>query len=286
VQEELEAIVGDPLIYVESNFEQRFHALDQLEDLLHTFGEASDTNSLRKRAESLKTELEEIDRILFSRLQANISSGSYTSGEFREMVNTYISLDLTDNQNQEKAGYDELDAFINGLFPDLALPEQTVALEPEMVYFQKTPARVVFELIANCPFAENDVFFDLGSGLGQVSILVNLLAGVKVNGIELEPAFCTYARSLALSLNLSELTFIHVDARLADYSAGTVFFLYTPFQGRMLQEVLDLLQRESLNRKIKLISYGPCTEYIARQSWLKPITSGAVDTYKLHIFSS
>lgn len=284
MQKELEAIIGDPLIYVESNFEKRFHALDQLEDLLHTF--ASDKDSLRKGAENLKTELEEIDHILFSRLRAKIRLGNYTPWEFRKMVDTYISLDLADNRNQEKAGYDELDAFINGLFPDLALPEQTVSLEPEMVYFQKTPARVVFELVANCPFAENDVFFDLGSGLGQVSILVNLLTGVKVTGVEMEPAFCTYALSLALSLNLSEVTFIHVDARKADYSAGTVFFLYTPFQGRMLQEVLDLLQLESLNRKIKLISYGPCTEHIARQSWLKPITSGAVDTYKLHIFSS
>ena len=46
-------------------------------------------------------------------------------------------------------------------------------------------------------------------------------------------------------LNLSEVDFINVDAREAEYADGTVFFLYTPFEGKMLLEVLGRLKEEA-----------------------------------------
>lgn len=93
-----------------------------------------------------------------------------------------------------------------------------------MVFYQKTPGRVIFELAEKCRFTEDDVFFDLGSGLRQVAILVHLLTGMAAKGIEFEPAFCNYARVFAAALNLTGVTFINIDARDADYSTGTVFF--------------------------------------------------------------
>ena len=166
------------------------------------------------------------------------------------------------------------------------MPEQTRDLEPEMVYYQKTPARVVFELVEKSHFSGNDVFFDLGSGLGQAAILVNLLAGVTVKGIEFEPAFCDYARECAAELNLSDVTFINADARKADYSEGTVFFMYTPFSGEILHDVLNRLRKEALLRKIRIITYGPCTEQVALQSWLHPEGPKDDNINKLGIFTS
>jgi len=129
-------------------------------------------------------------------------------------------------------------------------------------------------------------FFDLGSGLGQVAILVNLLAGITVKGIEFEPAFCDYASDCAADLNLSNVTFINVDARKADYSEGTIFFMYTPFKGEILEDVLELLRKESLRRKIKIITYGPCTAQVAVQSWLDLVGPKNPHLYKLAVFTS
>jgi hypothetical protein len=50
--------------------------------------------------------------------------------------------------------------------------------------------------------------------------------------------------------------FINTDARYADYSLGIIFFMYTPFEGKMLQDVLQNLNDEAKKRKIRIFTYG------------------------------
>ena len=294
IQSDLDSIEKDTLLYEEKGFDTRievidfieFQVINRIEALLLKTAQPDQLISLKHRAEKVKTELEEIDANLFKKLRASIRTGRSTGKEFKNLVNEYIDFNLADNEHQEEPGYDDLDVFINGLSPFQAMPEQTKDLEPEMVYYQKTPARVIFELVEKAHFTNEDVFFDLGSGLGQVAILVNLLAEITVKGIEFEPAFCNYAGDCAAALNLPNVTFINIDARKADYSEGTVFFMFTPFRGEILQEVLEILREESLQRKIKLITYGPCTAQVALQSWLHAAAPEDDNIYKLSIFTS
>jgi len=259
---------------------------DQIGDLQQTTAQPDQLILLQHRAEKVKSDLEEIDSKMFQRLQASIRLGEYTGAAFKDLIGKYVDLNIDHTADQEKIGYDNLDIFINGLLQFQTMPEQTKDLEPEMVYFQKTPARFVFKLVEYSHFLKEDVFFDLGSGLGQVAILVNILAGITVKGVEFEPAFCDYARDCAAELNLSNVTFINVDARKADYSEGTIFFMFTPFKGEILQEVLAILRKESLSRKIKIITYGPCTAQVALQSWLDFANPGGDNVYNLGVFSS
>jgi hypothetical protein len=294
IQPGIEVIEKDASLYHDENFDKRvetvdfieFQLIDQIDALLKKTVRQDELILLKYRAEKVKSELEEIDTKLFQKLRADIRAGKYTGGEFKNMVTEYVDFNLDDSEHQEEAGYDNLDIFINGLFPFHTMPEQTKDLEPGMVYYQKTPARIVFELVEKCQITKEDVFFDLGSGLGQVASLVNLLAGVTVKGVEFEPAFCDYARDCAAEFNLSNVTFINADARKADYSEGTIFFMYTPFSGKMLQEVLALLRKESLFRKIKIITYGPCTAQVALQSWLDFAGPNDDNIYKLTVFAS
>jgi hypothetical protein len=190
------AIKKDPSLYEEKNFDKRasaidqieFRVIEQLEVLLQKTAQPDKLIVLKNRAEKIKAELEEIDINLFKKLRAGIRTGKYTGRAFKNMVGRYVDFDLDDKEHQEEAGYDNLDSFINGLFPSRDMPEQTKDLEPEMVYYQKTPGRIVFELAEKAHFADDDVFYDLGSGLGQVAILVNLLTGVTAKGVEFEPA--------------------------------------------------------------------------------------------------
>ncbi len=131
-----------------------------------------------------------------------------------------------------------------------------------------------------------DVFFDIGSGLGQVVILVNLISGAVARGIEYEPAYCEYAKIGASQLNLVNVEFINADARAGDYSQGTVFFLYTPFEGKMLEDMLEVLQEESRTRAIKVFTYGPCSPLVARQNWLTCVNGKGDHFYKLYEFRS
>jgi hypothetical protein len=192
--------------------------------------------------------------------------------------------DIFGNPDEPKAAYDKLDTFVNGLLLQTLLPEATLDRLPEMVFYQQTPARVIFELAAKANLQPGDVLYDIGSGLGHVPILVTLLTGVVTKGVEFEPAYCNYAIACADELKLADVHFINSDARAAVYADGTVFFMYTPFEGRMLEEVLEMLRLESLNRNIAILTYGPCTVEVARQRWLHCEYSGGNNIYSLGMF--
>ena len=294
IQSYIGTIEGDASLFEEKNFDQRievidfigFQVMDQIEEHLQNTDHPESLVLLRSRAEKLRSQLEEIDTKLFQKLLATIKTGALTGNDFKDLITEYVDSGSDHPRRQEEPGYDNLDIFINGLSLFQAMPKQTKILEPDMVGYQKTPARVVFELVESAHFRQDDVFFDLGSGLGQVAILVNLLAGIAVKGIDVESAFCDYARDCAADLNLSNVTFINVDARKADYSEGTIFFMYTPFKGEIMEDVLEVLRKESLLRKIKIITYGPCTAQVALQSWLDSAAPGDSHTYKVGVFSS
>jgi SAM-dependent methyltransferase len=294
IQSYIDEIENDPSIHEDKNFNKRleiidffeFHVTDYIEDLLRKTAKTDDLILLKHRAEKTKSELEDINTKLFQKLRTNIGTGEYTGRKFKNLISEYVHFSLDNREVHRNIGYDNLDVFINGLTTFQPMPEQTKKLEPEMVFYQKTPAGIVFELVEKIHLNKEDVFFDLGSGLGQVAILVNLLTGITSRGVELEPAFCDYARDCAAELNLSNAAFINTDARKADYSDGTVFFMYTPFTGKMLQEVLDILRKEAQHRKIKIITYGPCTAQVALQSWLDFAAPKDDSVYKLGVFSS
>ncbi len=293
LQSYLDATENDASLYEEKNFDKRadtidfigFQILDQIEGLLQTTTPSAKLTLLRNRFEKLKSELEEVNSNLLQQLQENIRAGRYRGIEFKTLICEYFDFQVDQNEPTEEPGYDNLDLFINGLFPFQSIPAQTKELEPDMVYYQKTPARVVLELVEKSQLTNEDVFFDLGAGLGQTAILVHLLTGLAAHGVEFEPAFCGYARNCASSLNLSDVSFINLDARNADYSEGTIFFMFTPFRGEILQDVLDILKKESEKRKIKIISYGPCTSAVALQKWLH-FENPNDNMYKLSFFSS
>jgi hypothetical protein len=294
IQSDIEAIEKNPALYQETNFHSRveaidyieFNIIDRIEGLLQTINPPEGLIPLKQSAERAKRRLEDIDDNLFQRLRADIRTGSCTGTALKGLIDQYVGRNSSSSRPQDEIGYDSLDMFINGLLLIQAVPTETKAREPEMVSYQQTPARIIFELVEKAYLTGEDVFYDLGSGLGQVPTLVNLLTGATARGVEFEPAYCDYARVCAADLNLSGVEFINADARTANYSEGTVFFMYTPFEGSILQEVLEKLRGESGRRRIRLFTYGPCTPQVSRQRWLKWVDQNGADIYKLGAFRS
>jgi hypothetical protein len=288
-------LAAGPALYRKENFIGRmeaidfidFHIIDRAEILIQQTEQSHELAILKGRAEKIIAELESINLLLFADIRKQIVAGRCRGNPFKQLIMSYAGYHPFFGGQHNNVGYDDLDVLINGILHSGTMPKQTLHLEPGMIYYQKTPARIVFELAEQLQFTnDDDVFIDLGSGLGQAAILVNLLTGVKACGIEFEPAFCDYARSCASQLCLSNVTFINTDARKADLTKGTIFFMYTPFEGKMLQEVLAILQKETLSRKISVLTYGPCTAQVASQSWLKFSELTKPEVYQLSVFSS
>jgi len=276
IQSQIEAIEGDETLYVETNFDSRadvidfidFHIIDRIGGLQQKGQLKKKLDILKHRAEKVKCELEKIDINLFKHLREKISINNYINSPFEKVIRKSLGTYFRNHWQPDCVGYDNLDVFINQLLTDQAIPEATKDLEPEMVFYQKTPARIIMQMIKVAALRPDDVFFDLGSGLGQVVILVNLMSGCTSKGIEYDAAYCNYAKACVSQLNLSNIEFINADVRNGDYSEGTIFFMYSPFEGCMLQDVLDILQKESKKRMIRIFTYGPCSFHVARQNWL------------------
>jgi 16S rRNA A1518/A1519 N6-dimethyltransferase RsmA/KsgA/DIM1 with predicted DNA glycosylase/AP lyase activity len=153
-----------------------------------------------------------------------------------------------------------------------------------MVPYQPTPVRHILHLIAATALAEDDVFVDLGSGLGHVPLLVSMVTRAQSLGIEVQAAYVASARECAQSLHLSRVRFIPQDAREADLSSGTAFYLYSPINGSILTDVLSALRMESTRRSIKISSLGPCTRTVANETWLK--ATALPDSGRITVFDS
>ena len=101
-----------------------------------------------------------------------------------------------------------------------------------------------------------------------------------------DPAYVRYSRQCAEDLGITGVSFVEADVRATDLSDGTVFFLYTPFTGTMLEEVIARLRQEAETRPLRIFTYGPCTHEFFRQDWLHWENAGAPHTHGLGVFRS
>jgi hypothetical protein len=135
----------------------------------------------------------------------------------------------------------------------------------------------------------DDVFVDVGAGVGRAAALVHLVTGAPAVGVEVQPHLARAARDLAGRIPSARLAVIEGDAaRSIDHvpacdgavrgpeararfpwSVGTVFFFYCPFGGERLRRVLGDLEAVAAARPLRVccvdLPLPPCP-------WLTTIT--------------
>lgn len=129
------------------------------------------------------------------------------------------------------------------------------------------PVDAVVAAVDEAGIGASDVFVDVGCGLGRVGLLVRLLTGATVIGIEIQSALVAAARSLAREFALERFAVLHGDAsHMARYVAlGSIFFFYCPFSGVRLHRLLDELEPIAKTRPLRLC--GVNTDFPSRP-WL------------------
>ncbi|GGA27173.1 methyltransferase domain-containing protein [Dyella nitratireducens] len=274
LQNLLDGMLQDRSWHQPDQLGRRIDMLEQCETWLVHHGDAGEP-ALKERIEALMLELETINQHLYQSVREDIRQGRGAA--------SLLQWATTMPHDGEEESYDPLDALVSGVL-DLAEPGDVPALEAEMVFYQPTPARHIFDFIARASIDEHDTVIDLGSGLGHVTLLTAICTPARCLGIEWQRAYVATAKQCAQALNLRNATFIAQDVRQAQLSEGTVFYLYTPFTGTMLRTVLNMLEREAKSRAIRLCTLGPCTEVIGREPWLA--TDDACDPRCATLFRS
>ncbi|WP_201313826.1 hypothetical protein [Dyella sp. EPa41] len=254
----IDALERDATLVEPMQLAERIRALEWLEEWLD---ESRDDEPLGIRARSLHARLADVQARLCEALRIEIRAGKGAAALRRWRPA------LVDGAE----GYDHLDGLLSDVFAFDEPTDPIAPLEPDMVFYQPTPVRHIFDLVERSCITNNDVFIDLGSGLGHVPILVAILTGARCVGIEQEHIYAGLAQRCAESLKLDTVSFEARDVRDADFSDGTVFHLYTPFTGAILRGVLDTLRIKAERRAMRITSFGPCTSIVAAEPWLTPV---------------
>ena len=286
----LSLLEADASLFLPGQMRKRLSALDRLDAGFGGFDCEDSTRYeypyLHRRAKALRIRLETVNVEFYQSVRSDILHGGYPRAPLQ-----WLKDSASDNEPEKLLpglGFDYRDELVSGVLqllePLLEPSEPNLQPSPEMVPYQPTPVRHILHLIAAATVTEEDVFVDLGSGLGHVPLLVSMITGASSLGIEMQPAYVLSARECAQSLQLSRVQFIAQDAREADLSRGTVFYLYSPFKGSILADVLGALRRESMHRSIKICSLGPCTHRVSNETWLK--TSELSDAGYITVFDS
>jgi len=259
---------------------QRIAALDDLEAYLpHGPDGEPIAITLFHRAKAIYSRLESVNLSLYKSIRRDILRGAGRASLLEWIPGGNNAANLT-----KSSGYDYLDELISGILQFEEPSSEIVQLESEMVAYQPTPARHIFDLIGRIALTERDRLFDLGSGLGHVTLMASICTGANCVGIELEPSYVDCGRKSTKSLNLINVTFLQGDARAADLSTGTVFYLYTPFSGAILRDVLNSLRQEAAKREIRICTFGRCMRVVAEEQWLSVV--GTIETDRVAIFRS
>jgi SAM-dependent methyltransferase len=165
----------------------------------------------------------------------------------------------------------------------LGIDDPSVSAAPpgeELIGYHASGVASVVRALIEVPVSLDDVVVDLGAGLGKVVFLTRLLTGARARGIELQAGLVDRARASAKRLEL-DVPFAHGDVRESDIDDGTVFFLYLPFTGSALTDVVRRLHAVAIRRAIVVCALG--VDLGREASWLAPRPT---DSFWLTIYDS
>lgn len=163
-----------------------------------------------------------------------------------------------------------LDAAVDAWLGPLAAPPEAAAPPGEhLIGHHASGAAAIVRALREAPVGPGDTFVDLGAGDGRVALLAHLLTGARAIGVELQPALVAAARAAAARLGVAHaVRFEHADARhAAAIDAGTVFYLYAPFTGPVLDAVLARLAAVAAARRLTVCALGVDLDH--RAPWLR-----------------
>jgi len=165
---------------------------------------------------------------------------------------------------------DERDAWVDRVFGLDAYIADGPELPRGCSPYLACPVDAVIAAIDEAAIDNADVFVDIGSGAGRVGLLVRLLTGAAVIGLEVQSALVAASRRHAQELKLERFSVVLGDAsQLVRYvPIGSVFFFYCPFGGPRLDRVIDDLEAIAKMRTLRLC--GVNTRFPDRP-WLGPV---------------
>ena len=180
----LDALEHDAALREPDALRERLDALDRIE-LLQLSG-APGSGTSPQRIAALREDFEALNTASFAHAREAIRRGA---------VPALLQQCLGEPEHAEGDGYDWRDELVEGVL-QLRPPSPAASpLPADMVAYQPTPARHIFDLLAQARLGAHDVLVDLGAGLGHVPLLAAICSRAASVGIEREPSYVACAQA-------------------------------------------------------------------------------------------
>ena len=199
-----ETLLSDSALNEPSNIYGRAEALDSLkfiEDDARNRPGSPEVDARITSVIQLQTHLESINKLLFDEVWESLRAHTLPPSSLRGLLNRFTHYSPGEC-GYSHFDYEALDVLISGTFFSDKVPDPRKALNADMLPWEASPGSVILDLVDHLPCQNDDVFYDLGSGLGSITLLVNLLTRIQTVGVEREPVYCDYALNLAEALSL------------------------------------------------------------------------------------
>ena len=122
----------------------------------------------------------------------------------------------------------------------------------------------------------DDVFYDIGSGMGRILCVMARQRLRRCIGIELFEPLCEIARHNAVTLRgkKTPIEVLCADATTADLGDGTIYFMFNPFGAETMRDTLLNLKNSQLRkpRSITVVYYNAeCESVFEDAGWLEKV---------------
>ncbi len=268
-------------IDVERNFRLRKRTLESISIIKRTLQHGS----IYEAAVSLENRIRRLDTAIRERFRRMVLEDRAPPGILRAALDAFTDYRKGDFGNPRYA-VDDLDILVDIMFGLDIEAARVPARREGMVHLEKTPASVVLELIDRLDLTGAETVYDLGSGLGHALLLFGLLTNAACIGIEIEEAYCEASRRALETWHIPNVRIVNNDVRDMDMRSGDVYFMYSPFHGKVMDAVLARLCNNARGKAIRVCSYGNSTLTLADESWLEVQDEKCLSPYCAAIFTS
>lgn len=154
---------------------------------------------------------------------------------------------------------------------------------PERSDYIPSGVAPLVRMVHEIPIGEEDVFVDLGSGLGKATMLVHLLSGATARGLELKAELVALANERAARWGMGAVRHVEEDARAAELGDATVIYLYLPFTGSALTAALARVRALAQERSVVVCALGLSLDGL---DWLVPRASQGTEDLWLTLYET
>jgi hypothetical protein len=146
------------------------------------------------------------------------------------------------------------------------------------LHYTPTPYSDILKLLKMIDIGQNDVFVDLGAGLGRAVFAASYLGARRSIGVEIVPGLCSGAESnrVRSALASRDIQFVCGNAQNYDHHDTTVIFMFHPFGIETTRKVLQNIEARRADKAtpppFRVIYMNPVYDELFEQcGWLERI---------------